>query len=643
MTAIQPMQDVRLAFRALRSTPVVSMVAVLSLALSIGANTAIFSVVDALLLRSLPVGDPERLAMVAMRSGGSYRPQFSFATFESIQRYSDFIAGALAFTDCCGKSIAAIGDDLQAVDRQYVSGDFFSTLGVRAARGRLITVADNLPSAPQGPVVVVSHRFWQARLAGANDVVGARLTIDRIPFTIIGVTPPDFFGVEVGRTFDVLVPVNLASRLSRTPIDEDTEWLNVVVRLKAGVSLSAGATALRAVQAQIRAASLPKESEGPEFLRDALTLEPIAKGTSALRGRFERPLIVIFAVTAFVLVIACANIGNLMLARSFARRHELSVRVALGASRWRLARPLLCESTCIAIAGAAIGIGLASLASRALVSQLSTSRTPILLTVSLDTSVLAFAVVMTTMTVILVGLVQAGRATRVAPYDALKDQSRGGLGDSRTALSSGLVVVQVILCLTLVVAAALFVQTFARLARVSPGFDRDQVLLVTVNASAVPAAERNAFFRRLVREAGAVPGVAGTGASMNPPLVGTIVGDLVVSAPGTPPGPDAERIAQFDAITPGWLTVYGTQIRSGRDFGEHDAPGAPPVMLVNEAFARRLFPNRDLVGDALTLTFRTPNGDVSLGTKRSWASSRMSSTARCGSRRVRCCIYRWPS
>jgi hypothetical protein len=248
--AVARMQDLRLAFRSLRATPVVTTVAVLSLALGIGANTAIFSIVNSLLLRMLPVADPSRLAIVSMNASMNHRQQYSYRTFDRIRQHGQFFDGALAFTNCCGTSMVSLDREDQPVDRQYVSSDFFATLGVRAFRGRLFTASDDEPGGPEGAVAVVSYRLWQQRLSGRDDVIGTRLTIDRTRFIIVGVTPPEFFGMEVGRAFELAVPIHLAARLSNTPIDDDTAWLNIMVRLKPGLSLAAGAAALRASQPQ---------------------------------------------------------------------------------------------------------------------------------------------------------------------------------------------------------------------------------------------------------------------------------------------------------------------------------------------------------------------------------------------------------
>jgi putative ABC transport system permease protein len=378
------------------------------------------------------------------------------------------------------------------------------------------------------------------------------------------------------------------------------------------------------VQPQIRAAAMPRSSPSPEFMKDPIVLEPSGAGISDLRQRFERPLLAIFAVVALVLLIACANVANLQLARGAARRRELSVRLALGASRWRLARQLLIESAVLAAMGAALGLVFAVWASRALIAQISTSTTRVVLDLSLDWRVLAFTGATLAAAVVIFGIAPAFRAASIAPIDALKEHGpasarASGRGDAlggRWNLGSTLVVGQVAVSLALVVAAGLFIRTFERLAGASLGFDAGRVLMVTLSTPSVPAAARNVLYHRLVSAAAASPGVARAGGSINPPLVGTLNGDLVVTRPGEPVRADADTVSQSNFITPGWLAAYGTAIRDGRDIDERDTMATPQVMLVNEAFVRWFAAAGTVVGTAFALTARIPpSGDFPLGSK----------------------------
>ena len=605
------MQDFRLAFRALRLTPFVTVVAVLSLALGIGANTAIFSLVNSLILRTLPVTEPQRLVILSGRRNGDARQDFSYATFDQIRRHAEAFSGTLAYGNCCDKGTLTIAGEAISIDRAFVSGDFFDTLGVVPLIGRLLTPEDDVRGGgPNGTAAVISYKLWQERFGGAVSVIGAPVTVERAAVTVIGVTPPAFLGVEVGRTFDMILPIRADIEL-----DDNAPWLNIMLRLKPGTSLESATAALRAAQPQIRDGSLPRQFQST-FLREPFVLEPAAAGTSTLRERFERPLVALLAVVALVLVIACANIANVLLARGAARRHELSVRLALGASRWQLARQLLAESLVLAVAGTALGLVFARWAVRLLIAQLNTSVTPVALDLSSDWRVLAFTATTMITTVIVFGLVPAIRAAGVAPMDALREHGRaqGDAGGPRGGWSGGLIVAQVALSLLLVVAAGLFVRTFERLAHAPLGLDRDHVLLVTLTAPTVPPADRNALYHRLVQAAASVPGVAHAGGSLNPPIAGTLVGDIVVTDPGVAPAAGAEVVSQLTTITPEALASFGTPIRVGRDFDDRDTTASPKVILVNEALVRRFFPGRNVVSESVALTFRSgAYGEVPLG------------------------------
>jgi predicted permease len=600
------------------ATPVVTFVAVLSLGLGIGANTAIFSLVDRLVLRSLPVREPARLAMLTTTAPLSYKPNYSYALFDAIAAHTELFDGVLAVGNCCGQSALTVGNSHEFVDRLFVSGGYFAMLGVNAFLGRVITPADDeVGGGPDGTAVVLSYTAWKRRFNGDTSVIGRHVLLDRVPVTIIGVLPPSFVGTEVGRMLDVFLPIRGASAvLAATPFDRHSSWLNVIVRLKPSQTLESSAAALRALEPKLRSTARPPDEPPAENLKATLSLSPASGGTSggtsSLRERFERPLTAVFAVVLMVLLVAASNVANMQLARGTARRHEISVRLALGSSRWQLARLLIVESALLAAAGTAIGIVFADWAGEALVAQLSTGMRPISFDGTIDWRVLAFAGAIMIATTILFGVAPAIHASRVAPIDALKDRGQNARA-GRAGLSSLVVVVQVAVSLALVVAAGLFVRTFSHLTRVPLGFDRNDTLLVTLRAPTVPGNERNALYHRLVKAVAAVPGVEFAGGSMNAPLAGTLNGDFVVSRPGTPPPPDAERIRQSDWVTTGMFKAFGIAVGEGRDFDEHDTPASPKVMIVNEAFARRFSPGASPVGKPLTLTFRA-QGDYSLGT-----------------------------
>jgi predicted permease len=607
------MHDLRVAARELRVSPIVTAVAVVSLALGIGANTAIFSLVNSLLLRSLPVVEPQRLAIVsdtrAVGQGSS--ASWSYGIWDQIRRRGDPFDGMGAWwTERL--NLAQHGGETEPVDGMWVSGDYFSTLGVPPLLGRTIGSDDDVKGGgPDGAVAVLSYDMWQRRFGGAANVVGLPIVIERVPFTIVGVAPPGFFGAEVGRTFDVALPMNdeplIRGAESRINPERGFYALTVLLRLKPGQSVDTATAILRGIQPQIREAAMPATLPTPfrkEFLKDAFTAVSAATGISRLRARYERPLVVILVVVALVLLIACANIANLQLARAIARRHDLSVRVALGASRWRLARQSLAESLLLSAAGALLGLLFATWSSRLLVEQLSTALSRVYLDLSIDGRVLAFTGGIAIATTVLFGVLPAWRASGVAPIEALKEQGRGSWTGARARLSTAPIVGQVALSVVIVVAAGLFVRSFEKLATLPLGFDSDRVLLVSVNFARthVAPSERVAFLRRLVEEVAAVPGVANAGGSMNTPVTGLGIIDIV-HVPGVPlsgqPMTNGKLSAQStfaNFITPGWFQTYGTPIKAGRDFTDQDVKGAPGVIIVNEAFVRKFLGGEPPVG-----------------------------------------------
>jgi len=628
--------DVRLALRLLVASPVVSAVAIASLALGIGANTAIFSLVNSLLLRTLPVAEPERLVILSTDASASRRvpDAWDYGLWEEIRRRApQMFDGAVAWSATGTQdrlNLSTAGGEVQPVDGAFVSGDFFATLRVPAILGRTFTSADDVRGGgPDGPVAVISYGMWQRRFGGDANVIGTALVIEHVPFTIIGVTPREFFGAEVGRTFDVALPIHAQQwiRGKDSFIDARGAWLYIVVRLKPGQSAESATSLLRSVQPQIREAvlpsTLPPEARAPAFrqladqvfLKNPFTLVPASLGTSQLRRRYERPLLATLVIVALVLLVACGNIANLLLARATARRHELSVRLALGATRWRLVRLLLVEALVLAGIGALAGLVFARWASPMLVAQLSTSVTRVTLDLSLDWRVLAFTVTVTAATAVLFGTAPAFTARRLAPIDALKEQGRGALGDPRTGLSSGLVVAQVTLSMVLIVAAGLLVGTFERLATLPLGFDTDRVLIVNVDVARarVDPANRVPFFHQLAAAVAAVPGVASAAGSMATPVTG---GGMLsfIDLPGAPP-PQPERGpvpfwnsrgVMTNEITPGWLATYGTAVLAGRDIDERDTHGALPVALVNKAYARKFLAGQNPIGETVRLAMIPP-------------------------------------
>ncbi len=591
-------QDVRAALRGLRKSPGFALVAIGTLALGIGANTALFSIFNSLMLRPLPVRDPGNVALLA---GGSW----TYPIWEEIRRVGgELFDGTVAWSQ--ESFDMSQGGQTELVDGAYVSGRFFDVLGVPAARGRLLTPADDSPTSPDGPVVVISYRFWQQHFAGAPDVIGRSLTLQRVPFTVVGVMPSGFFGVDVGRTADLMIPFAAQSILRggddswRTA--RSSWWVEVIARLKPDQTAEHATAALRGVQPQIRAATMPDwpEERRASYLDAPFTLVPAATGTSELRRRFETPLFAMVVAVGLVLLVACANIASLQLARAVARRRELSVRLALGSSRWRLARLLFIESLIVAVTGAALGLAFATWSSALLVQQLSTWRGTVSLDLALDWRVLAFTVVVACASALVAGVAPVLSLKSVAPGEALKDAGRSIAGDRRFAVRGALVVTQVALSLVLIVAAGLFLRTFATLSRMPLGFTPDALVLVEVNllSSGQASEERRPFVERLMDAAAAVPGVTSAAVSTVTPVSGRGWNTWVGASP-TPP--DRSYNTWLNATTPGWFDTMGMPLRSGRDFDANDRVGSPRVGIVNESFARRFLPGQQPLGQTVQL------------------------------------------
>lgn len=588
--------DFRDAWRSLRATPIVSVIAVLSLALGVGANTALFTILNSLLLKPLPVREPSRLVMIDQ---GPYTNPI----WEQIRdREAQIFDGAFAWSST--RFDLSMRGESEFVTGAYASGAMFDVLGVHALIGRTITPADDVRGGgPDGPVVVLGHNFWQRKFSAAPDIVGRTLTLQRKTFTIVGVLPARFLGPEIGWSGDVIIPVSADAVLhpQGSMLDgRSTWWLDIMARLKPGQTAAQAAEILHGAQPQIREATLPEKwskADLDEYLSRPLVLVSAATGESSLRERFQQPLTILLVVVGLVLVIACANIANLLIARATARRHELSVRLALGASRWRVARQLLLESILLAVAGAAGGLFVAQWASRLLVRQLTTATNVVTLDLALDWRVLIFTTMVATATAMLFGIAPALGVGRIAPREALNERGRGIAGDARFSVRNMLVVAQVALSLALVVGAGLFVHTFASLTTRYAGFNPDPILLARVNVqrSQVTPAGRLALFERLRDAAAAVPGVQSVATSIVTP-VGNVRWNTEIEIPGGPELARNERISWMNAVSPGWFATYSMQFRSGRDFDGRDRLGAPPVAIVNDAFVRKYFAGADPLG-----------------------------------------------
>ena len=613
------MTDLRDAYRALRGTPVVTAVAVLSLAFGMGANTAMFSIVDALVLRPLPVRDADRLTLLtsttkSATSGETWvNSSWTNPIWESIRARPAMSGGAFAYGDV-PFDLSQRGA-VDPIDGLRASGRMFEVLGIDAVVGRTFTDADDRPGGGgDGPVAVLSHAFWQSRFGGSADVIGRQITLDRVPFTIIGVSQAGFFGPDVGRTFDVAVPLGtmtLIAGYQHLLESRDSWWLRIMVRLAPGQSAAQATAAFRAVQAQIAEETRPTTTriDGAAHLSSAFEMLPAAGGSSELRASYRKPVFALMAIVALTLLIACGNIANLLLARATARRHELSVRTALGASAGRLARQLFTESVLLSTTGAMLGVAFAWWGSRLIVAQLSTATNRVFLDVGLDWRVLAFTGAIAIGTAILFGTLPAIRAARVAPIDAMREQGRGTSSGRRVGLAGTLVMAQVALSLVLLVGAGLFVRSFATLATRDVGFERDRALLVNVGVgrTGLDSAARVGLYDRIRESVLAVPGVSHAAYSITAPLGdNTLVRRMEI--PGREELPISERIIHRNVVSTGFFAALATPLVAGRDFDARDDANGARTVIVNQAFAVKYFGGENPIGRTISET-QDPNSD----------------------------------
>jgi predicted permease len=582
--------DWRDGWRSLRATPAITTLAVVSLALGIGANSALFSIYNGLMLRSLPVPAADRLVLLT--------GEWTNPIWEAIRARQDQL-GDGAFAWSAERFDLSAGGETDPVDGMFASGRMFEVLGVSAFRGRTFTPADDdRRGNPNASVAVISYGLWQQRFGGADDVLGRTLSIDRKFFTIVGVMPKGFFGPDVGRSADIILPLSTEAIINGAESSLDGRlswWLNIMLRLRPDQNLAQMTGQLRGVQSQIRDATLPDAKRmQAEYLTDPFTLEPASAGRSTLRTRYERPLEALMAVVGLVLLIACANIANLLLARATARRHELGVRLALGASRLRLSRQLLAESLLLAVAGAGLGLLFAQWGSRVLVAQLASVGNSVYLDMPLDSRVLAFTIAIAAATAMLFGIAPALSVSGLSPFEALKEQGRGASGERRVGLRQLLVVLQVTLSLMLVVTASLFIRTLSSLTSRDVGFDRQPVLIAAVSLNQ-PSERRQDAFERLREAAAAVPGVSSAAVSFTTPT-GRAGWNTRIVVPPDSPLKGRERASWINAVTPGWFKTYGMRLTGGRDFDSRDREGAPRVAVVNRAFVRRFLKDGDPIG-----------------------------------------------
>ncbi len=603
-------QDVRHGGRLLRLSPGFFAVAVLSLALGIGANTAIFQLLDAVRLRLLPVAHPEQLAELKIADNdhccnGNFsdrRPNFTFPQWEQIRQHQQAFSGIFAWGDV--RFNLAAGGEARYVEGLWVTGDFFRTLGIQAAAGRLIESQDDRAGCGS-PGTVISYGFWQREFGGDRQAIGKKFSLGGRPFEIIGVAPPGFFGMEVGRSFDVAVPVCAEPWVhgegSHTP-KRHHWWLAIAGRMKPDWTVQRAAAQAETISPAVFENTVPPNylpDQAKYYTQYKLTAMAAGSGVSGLRKQYEEPLWLLLGIAALVLLIACANLANLMLARASAREREMAVRLAIGADRGRLIRQLLAESLLLAVIGAAIGAGLARFLSAYMVRLLTTGDNPLFVDLGADWRVFGFTGAVAMFTCVLFGLAPALRATSAAPAAAMKASGRGLTADrSRFGLRRILVISQVAMSLVLVVGALLFARSMQNLLTLDAGFRENGLLLTGIGVERLkmtPAA-RAGFIHELLNRVRSIPGVEQAASASIVPISGDgwnnyidILGQHNADRQNT----------WFDRVSPGYFQTMDTRLMAGRDFDEHDTAASRAVAIVNQEFSRKFLGGASPIGKSL--------------------------------------------
>ena len=608
-------QDLRYALRLLRQSPAFTAVALLSLMLGIGANTALFELLDAVALRSLPVSRPEEFVEVRISNAthgrtGNFSSRHAMLTgpiWTSLQNHPEIFSSLFAWS--ATRFDVSDSGESRGVEGLWVSGGFFDALGVRPVLGRLVGLADDTRGCGSPPVVI-SEGFWQREFGGDRSVVGRVLHLNGVPFEIAGVSPAAFRGVEIGHAFDVAAPICAEPIVSGADSQLDRPdgwWLGVIGRLAPGVSQERATTALASLSPAIFQSTVSphySETDAATYRTFALGAFPAATGVSDVRSQYEQPLWFLLALAVLVLLIACGNLANLLMARATAREREMAIRLAIGASRVRLCRQLMVESLLLAVAGAAAGAWVAGAVSRALVTLLSTPDSTLSFDLDMDWRVFAFAVGIGVLTCLAFGLLPAVRATRTAPADALRSGGRG-LTDSRERFGTRrvLVVGQIALSLVLCVSALLFIRTFWNLATVDPGFQLDGLLVADVDYSGpdIPPDRQRDYQAAIAGALGALPGVSGSASASIVPLTDNGSNDTLILD-----GKVQKIYPNLDTVSADYFRVLSIPLRAGRSFDGRDTVAKPRVAVVNQAFVKTYFQDAAVVGRTFTFE-RAPN------------------------------------
>ena len=604
-------RDLKYGARLLRLSPGFATVAILSLALGVGANTAIFQLLDAVRLRTLPVKDPQQLVEVRIadtpngRTGAfmGRRPMMTNPLWEQLRDRQQAFSGVFAWG--VNAFNLTTGGEARYAQGLWVSGDFFSTLGVTPLLGRTLTPDDDRRGCA-APPAVIGYGFWQREFGGSPSAIGRSLRLDGHAFDIVGVTPPSFFGVEVGRAFDVVVPLcaEPLSRGARTALDApDTWFLSVFGRLKGDWSADKATAQLASISPPIFANTLPTRYSADDakgYLNFKLGAFAAGNGVSSLRRNYESPLWLLLATTGVVLLIACANLANLMLARATVREREVAVRLAIGASRGRIVRQMLAESLLLAAIGAACGAAIAVWLSQFLVGFLTTDSNRIFVTLALDWRIFGFAAALALATCLLFGLLPAIRATRTPPGAAMKSGSRGSTDTrERFGLRRALVIAQVALSLVLVVGALLFVRSLRNLTMLDPGFAQDGVVIASLDLrrTGIASEQLPPAFEQITARLAGLPGVQAAAQAFIVPVSGSGWNNNILVD-----GKKQKEHPNFNAVSADYFRTLETPVLLGRAFDDRvDHARAKKVAIVNESFVKKFFADRNPIGQGFQI------------------------------------------
>jgi len=601
-------QDLRFALRTLRKSPIFSIIAILSLGLGIGANTAIFSLIDQLLLRYLPVKHPEQLVMLDQPTYTSGQVwidhSFSYPMYKDFRDQGQMFSGVLARFPL-PMSVGFHGQTERAIG-EIVSGNYFEVLGVSAFIGRTLTPDDDRTPGGQ-PVAFLTYGYWMRQFGGDRLILNQTLLINGHPLTVVGIGPAGFTGVEVGRPTDVMVPIMMEPELAAAqgnPLDNRrTWWLNVFARIKPGVSLKQADTGINVLFHQINAEEFKGIPGAPREFRDRfvnkhLDLLPAGNGFSELRKDAAEPLTVLMAMVGLVLLIACANVANLLIARASGRQKEIAVRLALGARRIQIVRQLLVESMLLAALGGAAGLLVASWASQLLLGFLPSEAAMSGLTTAPDLRVLTFNFAVAIVAGLLFGLAPALRAARPDLAVTLKDQAGSVAGGAaQVRLRKLLVVGQIAFSLLLLVGAGLFARSLYNLRNLDLGFRTENLMTFSLDPSlnGYDEGRTQAFYARLQDDIGTLPGVRGVSLADNAALTEDI-DQRSVTVEGHAPKEDEQLIPWVKRLGPGYFNTLGIPLVAGREFTRRDERGTPLVGMINETAARSFFPHQNPLG-----------------------------------------------